>query len=207
MRFADARVVIERDAAVDGLRLVGDGAAAHAYVTVHGAQCSIGLAIVGAHRRIHRGDVVAVGSRVRNWTTGPGQPHDDEGGDASERFHGLSPGWPKWLLSVLTSGLAARLQSKKNPAEGGVYWSLACLLVCGGVFSALLVVIRCGLCRAACPRKEQAVCQRILTSSRWSNRVTGGSVKAMCQFGQYVTSTCEGQLSKSSTHGRRSGAT
>src|SRR5688572_29693106 len=84
---------------------------------------------------------------------------------------------------------------KKKPRFRGAHGRL---LVCGGVLSALLVV-RCGLCRAACSRKEQVLCQRNLTSASRSNRPSGPSGEGKFDFGQYVTSAAGPLLSTSST--------
>src|ERR1044072_7608282 len=87
---------------------------------------------------------------------------------------------------------------KEAPLSRGLL--VACLLVCGGVFALLLVVL-CGLCRAACTRREQALCQRNLTWVRRSNVPAGAPCGAKRDFGQYVTSDNRQVLSKSSTQG------
>src|SRR5262245_27661744 len=77
-------------------------------------------------------------------------------------------------VAILTDGVAstpfptwaAALKKKPRLWRGSL---VACLLACGGVCVALLVVVRCGLCRAAWNKKEQALCQRILTPARRSN--------------------------------------
>jgi hypothetical protein len=88
---------------------------------------------------------------------------------------------------------------KEAPLSRGLL--VACLLVCGGVFSLFLLLSECGLHDAAWTKKEQALCQRNLTRISRSKAPTGASIGGKLDFGQYVTSEVIGLLSKSSTQG------
>src|SRR6188474_321356 len=71
-------------------------------------------------------------------------------------------------------------RKKRSPAFAGLIGRLlACLW--RSVF-ALLVLVQCGLCRAACQRREQALCQRNLTSVWLSNHIDRGLTRGKARL-------------------------
>src|SRR6185369_3522466 len=96
-------------------------------------------------------------------------------------------------------------REKREPRLRGAHGRLLACLWRSVV--ALLVLISCGLCRAACPRKEQVLCQTIPTFAIRRNRPGRAPGAAKFDFGQYVTSPRRPLLSKSSTQDRARTAT
>jgi hypothetical protein len=106
-------------------------------------------------------------------------------------------------LNPLCRGAADN--QKKTPLCGGVHWSLACLFV--EEFFALLVLVRCGLCRAACSRESKPCARGFLRHIACANRGVEARARAKREFGQYVTSDVADLLSKSPTPKTPVGAT